>query len=436
MQIKEAAAKCGLTEKAIRLYEEKGLITPTYTEINGRKFRDYDDETVAQLQMIAGLRQSFFSLEQIAAMQNTPEDIPAIFSEYRDELRGKFRELEGLLERADAITPASLTSADALAQALSGTLAAPAKPEQIAAESSQIPTDEPYRIRRVETHAVPEMRFRVWDEDVDRDAREAAYRRYLNYAQQWAKSYDNELKLDKIKHFWLYPIGKFVVLPLLCLALIGCFLYFVGWRTKVDITYSGYEITFSEDVWYEINEPLNALPEGAKPHEMDVSGFPQAVEAEPISVRFDGQKINYLIKPDYFEGSIFADGFDSYDAFHRTQKLDSVVYRMELPGSILPINAAATYPRRGADKAMIMFSSLTEKFGKETGYLIFPLMEFKEMNATSGEGHSMENTYIVLGADSPEEASHIFWDRLWRSWQEDIYEDDPDYFRNLITEAE
>ena len=436
MQIKEAAAKCGLTEKAIRLYEEKGLITPTYTEINGRKFRDYNDETVAQLQMIAGLRQSFFSLDQIAAMQNTPEDIPAIFSEYRDELRGKFHALEGLLERADAITPAALTSADALARALDGTLAAPAEPEQITADTAQIPADEPYRIRRVETHAVPEMRFRVWDEDVDRDARDAAYRRYLNYAQQWEKSYDNELKLDKIKHFWLYPVGKFVVLPLLCLAVIGCFLYFVGWRTKVDITYSGYEITFSEDVWYEINEPLNALPEGAKPHEMDVSGFPQAVEAEPISVRFDGQKINYLIKPDYFEGSIFADGFGSYDAFHRTQKLDSVVYRMELPGSILPVNAAATYPRRAADKAMIMFSSLTENFGKETGCLIFPLMEFKEMNATGGEGHSMENTYSVLGADSPEEASHIFWDQLWQSWQEDIYEEDPDYFRNLVTEAE
>ena len=120
MQIKEAAAQCGLTEKAIRLYEEKGLITPTYTEINGRKFRDYDDDTVAQLKTIAGLRQSFFSLEQIAAMQNTPEDIPAIFSEYRDELRGKFRELEGLLERADAVIPSSLSSAEALAEALGG----------------------------------------------------------------------------------------------------------------------------------------------------------------------------------------------------------------------------------------------------------------------------------------------------------------------------
>ena len=38
MQIKQAAAQCGLTEKAIRLYEEKGLITPTYTERTGGSF--------------------------------------------------------------------------------------------------------------------------------------------------------------------------------------------------------------------------------------------------------------------------------------------------------------------------------------------------------------------------------------------------------------
>ena len=31
MRIKEAAEQSGLTEKAIRLYEEKGLITPTIT---------------------------------------------------------------------------------------------------------------------------------------------------------------------------------------------------------------------------------------------------------------------------------------------------------------------------------------------------------------------------------------------------------------------
>ena len=45
-------------------------------------------------------------------------------------------------------------------------------------------------------------------------------------------------------------------------------------------------------------------------------------------------------------------------------------------------------------------------------------MEFIEMTATGDERHGTENTYIILGADSPEDAAYIFWDRLWRSWQE------------------
>ena len=425
MQIKEAAALCGLTEKAIRLYEEKGLITPQYTEINGRKFRDYDAQTIEQLKVIAGLRQSFFSLEQIAAMQNTPEDIPAIFSDYRDELREKFRALEVLLERADAVDAAALSSADALAAALDTTLPAPE-------EIPTLPTDEPYRIRRTETHAVPEMRFRVWDEDIGRDAREAAYKRYLAYAKQWEHSYDTELKIDKLKHFWRYPVGRFVVLPLLCLAIIGCFLYFFGWTTKIDVTYTGYEITFADDVWNEIHTKLTALPDGAKPHEIDVSYFQQAVESVPIEFRFKGWKTDYLFKPDLFEGMILSDGFGSYDAFNRRDRIGDLSYIVSLPGTITP-NGAYSYPIRATDRAMVMDVYLYGAFGRANADLVLPLMESTGFTA-NGEGHSSSNTYIVLGADSPEEASHIFWDRLWRSWQEDIYKVDPDYFRETMTE--
>ncbi len=432
MQIKEAAALCGLTEKAIRLYEEKGLISPSMTEKNGRMFRDYDEKTVEQLKTIAGLRQSFFSLEQIAAMQNTPEDIPTIFSEYRDELRGKFRELELLLERADAISPASLSSAESLAEALGGTLPAPEEQKMLSADTAALPTDEPYRIRRVETHAVPEMRFRVWDEDVSRDAREEAYERYLRYAKEWEQSYDTALKLDKIKHFWLYPVGRFVVLPLLCLAVVGCFLYFVGWRSKVDITYTGYEITFSDDVWDEIDAKLNALPDGAKPQEMDVSDFPQAVESEDINIRFDGVKINYLFKPDCFEGYILPPGFGFYDRFSQTWSDKWIKYRSELPGHLLPLNPSLAYPTRTDDRAMIIYSYLTEDFGEKDGIIVFPLMEPQE----DGNGYSSSNTYIILGADSPEEASQIFWDQLWRQWQANIYELDPDYFRETTATTE
>ena len=427
MQIKEAAALCGLTEKAIRLYEEKGLITPQYTEINGRKFRDYDAQTIEQLKVIAGLRQSFFSIEQIAAMQNTPEDIPAIFSDYRDELREKFRALEVLLERADAVDAAALSSADALAAALDTTLPAPE-------EIPTLPTDEPYRIRRTETHAVPEMRFRVWDEDIGRDAREAAYKRYLAYAKQWEHSYDTELKIDKLKHFWRYPVGRFVVLPLLCLAIIGCFLYFFGWTTKIDVTYTGYEITFADDVWNEIGAKLNDLPDEVVPHEMDVSDFPQVVEAKETETRFWGKHIRYLFKPDCFEGYILPIEFGFYERFNGTWSDKWIIYKMALPGTLLPQSPGIYYPCRTDDRAMLMNTYLTENFGDEDGYVIFPLMEPYQNTLTGDEGYRSTNTYIVLGADSPEEASHIFWDRLWRSWQEDIYKVDPDYFRETMTE--
>ena len=415
MQIKEAAALCGLTEKAIRLYEEKGLISPPYNEVNGRKFRDYDEETVETLKTIAGLRQSFFSLEQIAAMQNTPEDIPAIFSEYRDELRVKFNELELLLERADAVIPSSLSSAEDLARALGGTLPAPNEPAQISAESVAIPEDEPYRIRRTETHAVPEMRFRVWDEDVSRDAREAAYRRYLRYAKEWERSYDTELKMEKLTHFWRYPVGRFVVLPLLCIAAAVCLWSFVGWRTKVNITYTGYEITFSEDVWTMASDAVLAHPENTPIGELDASLFPQAVEAKPIEFCFDGWKIDYLFRSDIFEGHILSDGFAAYDEFRGHQKFDDAVYRMELPGIILP-TTAVTAPRRTDGSAMLDYSYLAENFGKDDGCMIFPLLKYSGTDAFGTSWHS-DNTYIILGADSPEEASEIFWDKLWRSWQ-------------------
>ena len=118
MQIKEAAAKCGLTEKAIRLYEEKGLITPTYTEKNGRSFRDYDDDTAARLQTIAALRRAFFSLEQISEILDHPETIPTVFASYRAELHQKYTDLKPLLEHAEDVDPETLTSAAAVSEKL------------------------------------------------------------------------------------------------------------------------------------------------------------------------------------------------------------------------------------------------------------------------------------------------------------------------------
>lgn len=66
----EIAKKTGVSQKAIRLYDEKGLLKPTdYTEGN---YRLYDKEALSVLEKIIALKQIGFSLEEIH--QNLSED--------------------------------------------------------------------------------------------------------------------------------------------------------------------------------------------------------------------------------------------------------------------------------------------------------------------------------------------------------------------------
>ena len=86
MKIKEVASLCGLTEKAIRLYENRGLITPKTEEKNGRMYREYDENCIRVLKTVGILRRADFSLDQIGEMKSSPDRIPEIFESYRKAL--------------------------------------------------------------------------------------------------------------------------------------------------------------------------------------------------------------------------------------------------------------------------------------------------------------------------------------------------------------
>ena len=59
----EIAKKAGVSQKAVRLYDEKGLLKPTeYSEGN---YRLYDKEALEILEKIVALKQIGFSLEEI-----------------------------------------------------------------------------------------------------------------------------------------------------------------------------------------------------------------------------------------------------------------------------------------------------------------------------------------------------------------------------------
>ena len=90
----EIAKKAGVSQKAIRLYDEKGLLRPTdYSEGN---YRLYDKEALAVLEKIIALKQIGFSLEEIHQnlAQDSDVDITETLNRQLESLIAKRYEIE------------------------------------------------------------------------------------------------------------------------------------------------------------------------------------------------------------------------------------------------------------------------------------------------------------------------------------------------------
>lgn len=103
MKLKEICEKTGLSRKTLRLYEEKGLITPEKELKNGREYREYSEIDLQRLQNIALLRRAWFTMEEISRMQRDPDAIQEIFPQYRRWLRKQKKDLDVLLQTAEQI---------------------------------------------------------------------------------------------------------------------------------------------------------------------------------------------------------------------------------------------------------------------------------------------------------------------------------------------
>lgn len=110
MKLKEVCEATGLTRKTIRLYEEKGLLVPHKEERNGREYREYTPEDVERLREIATLRRAWFTMDEIARMQQDPEAIREILPQYLQWLEAQQQTLRQLLSAARAIDPEQVKS--------------------------------------------------------------------------------------------------------------------------------------------------------------------------------------------------------------------------------------------------------------------------------------------------------------------------------------
>ncbi|WP_180272769.1 MerR family transcriptional regulator [Konateibacter massiliensis] len=120
MKINEVSKLTQLSQKTIRYYEERGLISPDMKVIRGRNFRNYSDATVNRLMSIATLRRLFFTIEDIKILLEKPEQINSLLRDYESRLSEEITEKNNILNTlADLKNQTSITNIDSLSAALS-----------------------------------------------------------------------------------------------------------------------------------------------------------------------------------------------------------------------------------------------------------------------------------------------------------------------------
>ena len=99
----EMASKAGISQKALRFYDEKGLLKPTaYSEGH---YRLYDEESFIILEKIIALKHVGFSLEEIKdSLENSDnESIPEILQNQVKMMEQKIRELQKAVKCIQAV---------------------------------------------------------------------------------------------------------------------------------------------------------------------------------------------------------------------------------------------------------------------------------------------------------------------------------------------
>lgn len=101
MKIKEVCERTGLTRRAVRFYEEKGLVSPDIDA--GNEYRDYSEADVRRLRLVARLREYRFSVGRIRRLLDCPQEAEEVFSAHRRELADEHAERGSILAALEGL---------------------------------------------------------------------------------------------------------------------------------------------------------------------------------------------------------------------------------------------------------------------------------------------------------------------------------------------
>lgn len=122
MRIQEAAQQVGCTQRAIKLYEEKGLLSPVSRSANG--YRDYTPEDIGRLHEIQAYRKLGIGLSDIKSLLDSEDCAPilsGILARKREEATQYAREIEAIeafLREPDAKALDQAIDYDSIEQAI------------------------------------------------------------------------------------------------------------------------------------------------------------------------------------------------------------------------------------------------------------------------------------------------------------------------------
>ncbi|MGL4724496.1 MAG: Cu(I)-responsive transcriptional regulator [Scandinavium sp.] len=111
MNISDVAKKTGLTSKAIRFYEEKGLVTPPLRSDNG--YRTYSQKHLDELTLLRQARQVGFNLEECGELVNLFNDPARHSADVKARTLQKVADIERHIEELQGMRKQLLTLAEA-----------------------------------------------------------------------------------------------------------------------------------------------------------------------------------------------------------------------------------------------------------------------------------------------------------------------------------
>ncbi len=258
MKIKEAAACTNLSEKAIRFYESKKLITPQIRKLNGRSFREYTEENIRDLMRIAALRRAYFSIGQISEMLADENCCSVVFEAYRAEQTALYREMTPLVARLESVDATTITSLDSLVRAVDGADEAAPQPR--------------------------ELHFRRHD-DIPDDEKAEMYRAFLKHQRRRDLREAILSRVGNIVKWLAVGLGILVLL-------FGIIRLLDGAHTNTPASF-----TLEAVEWKEYDETY----------------------CVPRTITFTGTETRYLFRPDYAKFGMKISGYNPYHPWNEAE---------------------------------------------------------------------------------------------------------------------